>query len=92
MDQVDEKVKLTADLLEQSEYTVAFTGPGIFTESDLTRGDLPQAGLWTMIDPDDFTIQRYKQDPESFYEAGAPYFSALYQLEPNDAHRVLAER
>lgn len=66
MDQVDEKVKLTADLLEQSEYTVAFTGPGIFTESDLTRGDLPQAGLWTMIDPDDFTIQRYKQDPESF--------------------------
>ncbi|MFO8191388.1 MAG: Sir2 family NAD-dependent protein deacetylase [Bacillota bacterium] len=91
MGQVDEKVKTAVDLLEKSNYTVAFTGPGIFAESDLPREDHPEESLWKMVDPDEFTIHRYKEDPESFYEEGAPYFSMLYRLEPNNVHRVLAE-
>ncbi|MDY6827254.1 MAG: Sir2 family NAD-dependent protein deacetylase [Bacillota bacterium] len=91
MVQMDEKVKTVVDLLEQSDYTVAFTGPGIYAESDLPREDLPEESLWKMVDPEEFTINRYKQDPESFYEEGAPYFSVLYQLEPNNVHRVLTE-
>jgi NAD-dependent deacetylase len=40
--------------------------------------------------PNDFTINRFKENPNAFYEVGAPLFSILDDI-PGEAHRVIAE-
>ena len=91
MDLLHKKIKETVKLLEQSQYAVVLTGAGISEESGIADYRYSDRGLWTMLDPDDFTIQRYKENPNAFYEIGAPYFNMLEQAKPNDTHIVLAE-
>ncbi len=91
LEQLLESINKVCDLLEQSNYTVVLTGAGISTEGDVPDSRNPGNWLWTMLDPDDFTIRRYKNDPASYYEAGAPFFSLLNQVEPNEVHLALTE-
>ncbi len=91
MEVLHEKIRETVKLLEQSHYAVVLTGAGISEESGIADFRYSDRGLWTMLDPDDFTIQRYKENPNAFYEIGAPYFSMLEQAKPNETHIVLAE-
>jgi NAD-dependent deacetylase len=86
-----EKIREAVKLLEQSHYAVVLTGAGISEESGIADYRYSDRGLWTMLDPDDFTIQRYKENPNAFYEIGAPYFSMLEQAKPNETHTVLTE-
>ena len=67
MEQLHEKIKETVKLLEQSQYTVVLTGAGISEESGIADFRSSDRGLWTMLDPDDFTIQRYKENPKSHF-------------------------
>lgn len=91
MEQLHEKIKAVATLLEQSTYAIVLTGADVSSESKVPDFHSPGRGLWTMLDPDAFTIQRYKENPNAFYEIGAPFFNMLEQAEPNEAHIVLAE-
>jgi NAD-dependent deacetylase len=59
----DAAVARAASILRSSRRVLVFTGAGISTESGIPDFRGPD-GLWTKVDPDDFTIQRYLSDPE----------------------------
>ena len=91
MEQLQKDIEKIADLLKYSSYAIALTGSAISDEELTANFRSPGSGMWTMLDPDDFTIQRFKKNPNAFYELGAPFFSALEKTEPGKAHQVLAE-
>jgi len=81
-----------ADLIIAARRTVVFTGAGISTESGIPdfRG---KDGIWTKMDPEDFTIQRFVARPEvrkmqwkMLAEGGL-----LESAKPNIAHYAVAE-
>ncbi len=91
MERLHEDVKKIADLLENSSYTVVITGAGISTEGSGPGFHSPDSGLLKMVAPSDFTIHRFENSPEAFYEAGAPYFDLMEKADPNEVHTSLAE-
>jgi len=91
MEQLHENVKKVADLITESNHTVVFTGGGITAEDYNQNLSSSTKNLPVMVAPEDFTIRRFKDDPLSFYEEGEPFFSMIYQLEPNEVHTSLAE-
>ncbi len=91
MEEVIAKVKKIADLIEESDYTVVLTGAGVSTESGVPDFRSPGSGLWTMLDPELFTIQGFRANPKAFYEGGAPFVKMLDQAKPNEGHIVMAE-
>ncbi len=88
MEQLLEKVQKLAALLNNSSYAVILTGSGVSVKEDNNLGS-SGSGLWTMLNPDDFTILRYKENPNAFYEAGAPFFSMLEE-KPGESHIAIA--
>ena len=97
MDRVDRKnieplSAQIADLIIRSKRIIAFTGAGISTESGIPdfRG---KGGIWTKLDPEDFTIQRFISRPD----ARKMQWQLLTQggfvkpAQPNAAHYAVAE-
>src|SRR4030043_145669 len=85
-------IEQVAELIIQSNRIVVFTGAGIRTESGIPDFRGPD-GLWTKLDPDEFTIQRFLSNTESrkkhwrmFAEGGL-----VRNAEPNTAHYAVAE-
>jgi NAD-dependent deacetylase len=81
-----------ADLIVSCSRIVVFTGAGISTESGIPdfRG---KDGIWTKLDPEDFTIQRFVTRPEvrrmqwkMLADGGM-----IKEVKPNAAHYALAE-
>jgi len=81
-----------AELIAKSRRVVVFTGAGVSTESGIPdfRG---KDGIWTKMDPDDFTIQRFVASPEvrktqwkMLSEGGL-----IKDVRPNAAHYAIAE-
>jgi len=81
-----------ADLIVNSKRCVIFSGAGISTESGIPdfRGE---DGIWTRMDPEDFTIQRFVARPEVrkmqwklLVEGGL-----IKDAQPNAAHYAIAE-
>jgi NAD-dependent deacetylase len=81
-----------AELIVNSKRCVVFTGAGISTESGIPdfRGE---DGIWTKMDPEDFTIQRFVARPEVrkmqwklLSEGGL-----VKDVQPNAAHYAVAE-
>ncbi len=91
MDQLQEKIKKIADLLEESNHVVVLTGAGVSTESGIPDFRSPVNGLWTVVDPELFTIQGFKANPAAFYRAGTPFFRQIEKAKPNPTHTGLAE-
>jgi len=91
MDQLQEKVNKIADLLENCSHTVVLTGAGVSTESGIPDFRSPVNGLWTVVDPELFTIQGFRANPAAFYRAGAPFFRQIEKANPNPTHTGLAE-
>jgi len=91
MENLPDKIKMIAGLLRKSNYAVVLTGAGVSTESGIPDFRSPGSGLWTMIDPELFTIEGFKANPGGFYRAGAQFFGLLKEAEPNETHIVMAE-
>lgn len=91
MEEINEKISEIADLLLGSSHAVVLTGAGVSTESGIPDFRSPGSGLWTVLNPELFTIQGFKANPGEFYRAGLPFYKMLQTAEPNAAHTVLAE-
>ena len=89
---LNEKVSLISDMIIESKRLVVFTGAGISTESGIPAFRSP-GGIWSRFDPDDFTIEKFLQSPETrekqwriLIESGL-----IVNAQPNPAHLSIAE-
>jgi NAD-dependent deacetylase len=90
---LDEEIEATANLIVGSQRLVVFTGAGISTESGIPDFRGPD-GLWTKVDPEDFTYQRFVTDREARKRLWQMHRSVGFDFgdaEPNRAHHAVAE-
>jgi NAD-dependent deacetylase len=81
-----------AELIQESECTVALTGAGISVPSGIPDFRTPGEGLWEKVDPMSVaTIDAFHRDTRRFWEFYRPRFHALSDKRPNPAHQALAE-
>jgi NAD-dependent deacetylase len=81
-----------AGLLRESTSTVALTGAGISVPSGIPDFRSPGKGLWENVDPMEVAhIDAFRRDPAKFWGFYRPRLHSLGDVEPNDAHRVLAD-
>ncbi len=86
-------IERAADLLAGSRNAIALTGAGISTESGIPDFRSP-GGLWERVDPGEFSIDRFLQNPARFWrihlELKASGDFNLADANPNRAHFALA--
>lgn len=89
---MEEKIDKVAEMIASSKRLVVFTGAGISTESGIPDFRGPDE-LWTKVDPEDFTIERFLRSGETrkkvwYYlvEGGL-----MANARPNRAHMAIAE-
>lgn len=90
---LEESIAEVAGLIVQSRRIVVFTGAGISTESGIPDFRGPD-GLWTKVDPSDFTYQKFVADREvrrRIWQMNATMGFTSEGVEPNLAHRAVAE-
>ncbi len=90
---MDDLIAKAAEKLAASVNAVALTGAGISTESGIPDFRSP-GGLWEKVDPEEFTIDRFLQNPGRFWrlhlrlkQSGEFNMSAA---DPNPGHHALA--
>ncbi|MFP3914741.1 MAG: SIR2 family NAD-dependent protein deacylase [Actinomycetota bacterium] len=83
------------EVLSGVDQILVFTGAGVSTESGIPDFRGPN-GLWTRVDPDDFTIQRYVRNPELRRQgwrmhAAGELWGARSEVKPNPAHLAIVD-
>lgn len=86
---MDETFALAVEVLRDRDRILVFTGAGISTPSGIPDFRGPE-GLWTRLDPDDFTYDRYVTDG-AFRRAtwGRRLDSPFHGADPNPAHHAV---
>ena len=90
-----EELLAASAILESARRVLVFTGAGISTESGIPDFRGPD-GLWSKVDPEDFTIGRYLANP-ALRERGwrmhldGELWGARSGVQPNPAHLAIAE-
>jgi NAD-dependent protein deacetylase/lipoamidase len=85
-------VERLAELIRDSQCTVALTGAGISVPSGIPDFRSPGTGLWEKVDPMEVAhIDVFRRDPARFWNYYRPRFGMLSDKEPNPAHAALAE-
>jgi NAD-dependent protein deacetylase/lipoamidase len=88
----DTQAKQLAELIKQSECTVALTGAGISVPSGIPDFRTPGKGLWEKVDPMEVAhINAFRSDPAKFWSFYRPRLHSLDGIQPNPAHDALAE-
>ena len=81
-----------AQLIQESECTVALTGAGISVPSGIPDFRTPGKGIWEKVDPMEVAhIDAFRSDPQRFWSFYRPRLHGLGGVEPNPAHAALAE-
>jgi NAD-dependent deacetylase len=81
-----------AELICESDRTVALTGAGVSVPSGIPDFRTPETGVWANVDPMEVAhIDVFERDPGRFWSYYRPRFHALGDKEPNEAHEALAE-
>ena len=90
---MEDLIAKTAEVLATSKNAIALTGAGISTESGIPDFRSP-GGLWTRVDPGEFSIDRFLQNPSRFWRMHLDLKSSgdfdLASADPNPAHYALA--
>ena len=90
-----EELGSAIDVLRRARRILAYTGAGCSTESGIPDFRGPE-GLWTKVDPDDFTIDRYRASRDvrvrswKMHQDGT-LWGERAGLQPNAAHLALTE-
>ena len=89
MNEISEAIEALRDAAD----ILVFTGAGISTESGIPDFRGPE-GLWTKVDPDDFTIDRYRSNPELRKQSWRMHvegelWGVRSRVEPNKGHRAI---
>lgn len=78
-------------LLQQSNYTVVFTGAGMSTESGLPDFRSQKQGLWEKFDPKQlastYALKNHPQQFTAFYQMR---IKSLTKHKPHEGHKILA--
>lgn len=87
-------IEQAADVLRTMEQILVFSGAGLSTESGIPDFRGPD-GLWTKVDPADFTIERWasRRDIRSRgwkMHLDGELWGARSKVEPNQGHRAIA--
>ena len=82
-----------AEVLQPAERILVFSGAGLSTESGLPDFRGPD-GLWTKVDPDDFTIERWttRRDIRTRgwrMHVDGELWGARSKVQPNEGHRAV---
>lgn len=86
-------VEQAAEVLKPSEQILVFSGAGLSTESGIPDFRGPN-GLWTKVDPEDFTIDKYIQNRELRVRGWKMHidgelWGARSAVEPNQGHLAI---
>ena len=85
------KIELSALLLKNSKYAVAFTGAGISTASGIPDFRSPGKGLWEKNDHFEVaSITALRDNPDKFFDWIKPLFLQSRSAKPNPAHTFLS--
>ena len=89
---IDIKIKSATKLLQNSKYTVVFTGAGMSVESGISpyRG---KGGLWNTIDPKKSSYSYFLGHPASTWDLWKDimYGPEMTNAKPNKGHDILAK-
>lgn len=93
MTQVEEAVAAAGAVLEPAEHILVFSGAGLSTESGIPDFRGPD-GLWTKVDPDNFTIDRYRDSRELRVQSWKMHidgelWGARSTVQPNTGHMAI---
>lgn len=81
-----------ARLVREAGSVVALTGAGISVPSGIPDFRTPTTGIWANVDPMEVAhVDVWRHDPQRFWAFYGHRFASLGQIEPNAAHRALAE-
>jgi NAD-dependent deacetylase len=81
-----------AGLIAGARSVVALTGAGVSVPSGIPDFRTPETGLWANVDPMEVAhVDVWRGDPVRFWAFYGARFARLGQVQPNDAHRALAE-
>ncbi|MDO9410707.1 Sir2 family NAD-dependent protein deacetylase [Patulibacter sp.] len=81
-----------ARLVADAGSVVALTGAGISVPSGIPDFRSPETGLWANVDPMTIAhVDVWRADPVRFWAYYGERFARLGGVQPNDAHRALAE-
>lgn len=90
---MEDKIRRAAEILVGAQNAVALTGAGISTESGIPDFRSP-GGLWTKVDPGEFSLDRFLQNPTRFWKLHLDLKASgefdLASASPNTAHLALA--
>jgi NAD-dependent deacetylase len=90
---MEDLIARAVEALARSQNAVALTGAGVSTESGIPDFRSP-GGLWEKIDPGEFAIDRFLQNPARFWKLHLQLKISgdfdMSRAEPNPAHTALA--